>query len=487
MKNHSFLALALLSLAACTHQIELPVDWREQNMKNIPNENFISKVGNLDPNQTFNVADMNPLQWATGVEVVPVGDQGIGRYVEPDSVARNVMTRATSSGIPKTPTDSKVADFFAISEGNEVNISFLYMDAWAVSTVGLYYYKADGSMVKCPIYEKINGKSYAEKGKQPVLPNVPVKVGQGTCFGLYIESSFEGQDNIFYSESRLNDDKLGHVTLYNEYTTSRVYNYQTRKIETVKTYTGQYIGFEDTPGTKSDRDFNDFMIRVNTQILEGQIPLQAFECDGGPWMILCEDLGTGADNDFNDIVYMVSRPSSTQAMITYMAGGSTILDYVLFNSKAIGEIHEVFGVDITDYDENNKPNWFINTKMYNDQPSTSEATWAQPVQSKPFAVDESLTMANFYRTNPNNFDEGFSVKNMNSEVPFSPTYVGYAPYVICVPAQGFRWPRETVSIFDAYPEFEGWARDHTKNTDWYKHPVESKVVDLDAVLASMNE
>ena len=52
---------------------------------------------------------------------------------------------------------------------------------------------------------------------------------------------------------------------------------------------------------------------------------------------------------------------------------------------------------------------------------------------------------------------------------------GQDPHGIVIPGK-WQWPTETTCIKDAYPEFVTWASDRTKCQDWYKHPVEGKVV-----------
>ena len=52
---------------------------------------------------------------------------------------------------------------------------------------------------------------------------------------------------------------------------------------------------------------------------------------------------------------------------------------------------------------------------------------------------------------------------------------GQDPHGIVIPGK-WQWPTEETCIKDAYPEFTTWANDRTKCQDWYKHPVEGKVV-----------
>lgn len=51
---------------------------------------------------------------------------------------------------------------------------------------------------------------------------------------------------------------------------------------------------------------------------------------------------------------------------------------------------------------------------------------------------------------------------------------GNIPWAVMVPAT-VAYPYEWVKINTAYPEFTGWAQDHTTNTDWYSHPVAGEV------------
>lgn len=47
---------------------------------------------------------------------------------------------------------------------------------------------------------------------------------------------------------------------------------------------------------------------------------------------------------------------------------------------------------------------------------------------------------------------------------------GNKTWALCAPE--FKYPSEGVVITSIYPMFEGWAKNHTSNLDWYSHPVE---------------
>ena len=530
MKIKVCLALSLAAAAfwGCNN-LELPENWKEQNIINIENESFNAVVQNIDPEQNWNVASMNPTRWASHITVasIPSADTkafgGGGNSGGGTSTGTGTNTGSSSSSKETT----SVGDYFVIAEGSTLPITFNTMDCWATQTIGLYYYDDAGEMVKVVLYEGVQGKKWTANNateKAKTAENKSVTIEGGQCFGLYIETHTgpdvdsyytENEDHIWYSESSLNEDGIGHVQLRTVTTTTSTSTGSGRNKQTTTTTSYEYyLEFEDSysGGAGSDADYNDVSLKITGSYTNSWVsaedvdpedeedpfhPLITVDQDGGPWLILCEDLGNGADNDFNDIIFKVYRKSATKMVIEYMAGGSTIQDYVLFNNAVLAEIHDVFGVDLSGYNPDDpdavKPNWFVNTKMNTNydpsQPTSSETTWSSPVKSAEIAVAEGLSMSTFYRTDASNSSQGFSVKSKDrEEVPFTPSYKGFAPFIICVPADGFRWPAECVSIFDAYPEFQGWAEDHTQNTDWYLHPADDNlVVDLDAVLEMVNQ
>ena len=520
------LAAAFVTMVAGCNSLSLPDNWKEQNIINMKNAGFEEAVENIDPAQNWNVASMNPVSWAKGITVTTGTDtKAWGGNTGGNTGGNNGGGTGTGSGSSsgsssKSTESTAVGDYFVIAEGTTLPITFNTMSCWATQTIGLYYYDDAGEMVKVVLYENVSGYKYskvgstttseqtAEKNKVSGTKNVTINGGQ--CFGLYIvthtgpdiDSCYsENEDHIWYSESSLNEDGIGHVQLRTVTTTTTTGKTKTTSYE-------YYFEFEDSysGGAGSDADYNDVSLKLVGSYTTSWItsedvdeedpedpfhPLITVDQDNGPWLILCEDLGTGADNDFNDIIFKVKRPSKTTMQLEYCASGATRPDYIFFGGNLIGEIHALMGVDIDwtqDYtlgSETPRPDWFINTKVYGGVPSVNETTWKSPVVSEKFTVDESFSMENFYSSSEG---KGFSVKSDTmDEVPFSIGYTGYAPYIICVPAEGFRWPIECTSIFDAYPMFRGWAEDHTQNTDWYLYPVEELVVDLDECLAYFAE
>lgn len=236
------------------------------------------------------------------------------------------------------------------------------------------------------------------------------------CFGVYIVKNGEK----IYSESRWDKGLNSGCT------------YVAQAEEKSITSNRAYIYLKDV----------DFKINSNDDIV-------GLDYDRGPWMVVCEDCGVTSDNDFNDVVFIVHRTDPTHIKVEYCATGATLEDKVLFNTNCLGEIHALLNTD----------------DMINVQADSEPHTYSEIIE-----VDKDFTMT------AGNFG-GFAIecngiRNSLSEIAVR----GYAPYMIAVPSY-MKWCIERVPIFEAYPEFLGWAHDHTVNTDWFMHPESGKVVE----------
>ena len=586
--------LAGVALSSCSNRLELPSNWKEQNVINLENAGFTAMTTSIDPEQSWNMAQI--FSKRTGNIIVTDYSQDTKAWTKAGSTSYDPsgtfpqyydkVTTETTEDVKSS--DEEDADFFILQEGDTLPIEFNGLDCWAETTLGIYYYDLSGNRIEKDLFSEVIGKKYAANDATEVAKTEGVKsikLEDGTAFGVYLISRTgpdidkcytEDVTNKFYSEAALNPDGHSHVRLLTKITatttktTTQNVKVQVKSAKSAKsgdenavnvtktgyyywsggkwnsttksdkshdvvniTKTGYYapvftetnngsatsesttsayhteynINFEDSyyGASGSDADYNDISLKVNTTIIKGSGRIIAGDYDAGPWVVLCEDLGEGADNDFNDIVFRVHRTSPTTMKIAYLAGGATRQDYVMFDSgaKLKDEIHAMFGVNIDwekDYgisSDETRPNWFINTKYNQGAPSEGEVLWANPVYSEVVAVDSTLSMSSFYRLDIDDSSKGFSVmSNGMPEVPFSPAYKGYAPYIIAIPAyytedgssekKPFRWPAECIPIFEAYPEFAGWAADHTQNVNWYKHPVEGKVIGPDEIKEVVN-
>lgn len=153
--------------------------------------------------------------------------------------------------------------------------------------------------------------------------------------------------------------------------------------------------------------------------------------------VMCEDLGTTADYDFNDIVFDVVNdgngyPGSYGAatIIIVRAAGGTLAATI-----AEKEIHNLFGVETSS---------MVNTG----------------VKTAPVAIFRIPQVANAKEVK-------VMVGNDTGTWELK-TATGAAPQKICVP-NGTRWNKEYKSIVLSYPDFENYVQDAAANEQWYNN------------------
>jgi hypothetical protein len=146
-------------------------------------------------------------------------------------------------------------------------------------------------------------------------------------------------------------------------------------------------------------------------------------------MIICEDLGTIGDFDFNDVVFYAKVWESGMTEITLLAAGGTL------NLTVAGqEVHKAFGVP--------------QTTMVNTEESTGKGATKDPfyfVAEKTYSRLIDIPVVVSTKNNAGNVTSYELSAGM-----------GKAPQKICVP-KGFRWCKEYKSLSIAYPGFREWT------------------------------
>ena len=152
--------------------------------------------------------------------------------------------------------------------------------------------------------------------------------------------------------------------------------------------------------------------------------------------IMCEDLGTTADFDFNDIVIDLYNDWSGYpgnwggaTIVTVRAAGGTLPATV-----AGKDIHKLFGVDTKD---------MVNTG----------------IKTAPVAIFRIPQVNNAK-------DIQIMVGNDGSTWELK-TATGAAPQKILVPSTT-KWSKEYKNIMKSYPNFEKYVQDAAANEEWYK-------------------
>ena len=226
---------------------------------------------------------------------------------------------------------------------------------------------------------------------------------------------------------------------------------------TAWTFNGQtFLGFED--GT--DDDLNDIVFWVQGQYQTPEPPITVPDPDPLPepqsesWIIACEDLGNTDDIDFNDVVFSVSHTAGeTTAKVTPLAAGGVLPSNIYHGGNNLGEIHNLIN--------GAQPNANGQYSMLN---TGSKGT--------PGSAITINVPANYSVTN-----HGFTVKvkDQNESIVLESAEIGTAPQMLVLPGE-WAWPTERTPIGTAFTMFGDWSKAANTAIDWYKSPVEGKVV-----------
>lgn len=196
-----------------------------------------------------------------------------------------------------------------------------------------------------------------------------------------------------------------------------------------------YVGldFEGTgqnPNQQIARDYiyNDWIVKIVPGKGES-VPVDEVIEQG---RIICEDLGTIGDFDFNDVVFDAKVWKSGKTEITLLAAGGT-----LELSVAGKEVHEA----MLGAENAKKGNVY---KMIN----TGADTTAEPYY---FVAEEKYYRLIDIPILVKQTDAAGNVTSYSLEAA-----TGMAPQKICVP-YGFKWCKERKSLAETYPGFKEWT------------------------------
>lgn len=178
------------------------------------------------------------------------------------------------------------------------------------------------------------------------------------------------------------------------------------------------------------------------------------------WTLAFENAGMDNDFDFNDVVLKVTPNTTThQAEVKLLATGAQRKTEVYFKDEYLGEVHDLFGVDITT---------FVNTT------SSTATKKAVTLSSIPWPEDATMETQrmNFslkvYHED-GTFDRKFSMADLLNDQK--------SPQALCV-AGDWKWPKERVNVYTAYPLIGKWGVNfnNSEYSNWYAQPHQDKVV-----------
>ena len=165
-----------------------------------------------------------------------------------------------------------------------------------------------------------------------------------------------------------------------------------------------------------------------------------------------EDLGTSDDFDFNDVVVRVSVPdANNKSTVELCAIGGTLQQKVFCGDTQIGEEVHTYG------------EFGDNTKKVVGVPITELGTVNVPAGTSVADLDIKIQVT----------------RKDGQVVVIGAPKPGETPFRVTVTGDEegkWFWAKERTNISDAYNLFGKWGVNMDSNPDWYKSPVESRII-----------
>ncbi len=224
-----------------------------------------------------------------------------------------------------------------------------------------------------------------------------------------------------------------------------------------------YMGVE----LEEDNDLNDLVFRIrNVEPAPNITPEDFPEPESEEWIVACEDLGSTDDYDFNDIVLKLKRTvGTTKLEIMPLACGGVLDSWVYFggteSSNLISEIHAWLGV-----------NSGVMAGVGNGHPdidfSRVEA-WRCTV-SEDWKASTDYGDIHIFTDQEGGNDQQFGKNGpkgtwINAVAAPGGENQIKAPQILLLSPK-WRWPKERVSILEAYPSFKNWIGNPGENDGW---------------------
>lgn len=258
--------------------------------------------------------------------------------------------------------------------------------------------------------------------------SIMLMVNSGTSYFAYKNS----QDSGNYYDVKNTDYKIFNIPGYGYYV---CFDFQAHgqnpneKVAADGIFTDWIVKI--VPATRKDSDNNNTGNEQPAEDPEYNVSLATMR-------IMCEDLGTTGDFDFNDVVFDVKYITNKTAEITVLAAGGKLPIYI--GDRSLGnEIHALYGVSLS--------------TMVNTNRSHLEGFVAS---SEVIAKDPVTFTIEVKSTNPNDIPVYVGV---DQETGYElSANEGVPPHKICVPTE-VDWSNERFDIQVHYPKFRDWVQD----------------------------
>lgn len=230
-----------------------------------------------------------------------------------------------------------------------------------------------------------------------------------------------------------------------------------------------HVGGSDYMGVEldTDNDLNDLVFRIrNVEPATDITPEDFPEPESEEWIVACEDLGSTDDYDFNDIVLKLKRTvGTTDLEIKPLACGGVLDSWVYFggteSSNLISEIHAWLGVNsgVMAGVGNGHPD--IDFSRVEAWRCTVSEDWKASTDYGDIHIFTDQEGGNDHQFDKNG-PKGTWINAVAA--PGGENQIK-APQILLLSPK-WRWPKERVSILEAYPSFKNWIGNPGENDGW---------------------
>lgn len=453
MKTKKMNKVALFSLcamfAACSEYdpADLSVQYAEKI--NEYSKNFVARYGEIDPNHTWGFGSVESMSnMSTRAELARKDKDGNNRYAPPTPIDKVGKKDSNGNVIEQSEYDKVQEEFKTAKESDDVYFIWgtYYVQFVSSNIEGTYYFAARNYRNPSEDYSKTSDGKNSGLNSQNTLSEENESLYRDDNKDSFTMFAGMGYDS---------DDENPQFTCVDE--NGKIIencNFIIRKIGT-----SFYIGFDiDGNGT-----YNDWIVKI----------IPAGSANQAVYRIMCEDLGSTSDFDFNDIVFDYDpseavgngQPNADGIYASYditimvQAAGGTIPVYI-GNTNPLNEVHSILL-------GRKKQDDILETDCKT--PINVQYRGNKSIPAMPKTI-KNLTMPNgpdhpedipLYRKNTGE-NAGQSANQTPDNYKIPDNNPGNPPFKICVPA-GTQWTKEANNIELAYPLFKKWVSDENGN------------------------
>lgn len=437
------------AFVACSDYDPMDMTVQQAATINEYTKNFVARYGNIDPNHTWGFGNIPSASTSmfTRAELglegnssikppTPIGKDKNGKDTDELQNVKNAFAEAKESDdVYFIWGTYYVQNVYSTAKDNDEKVYFAARN---------YVYSnpnADGYYSKTTEHSELNNHNDSES---------PYIDKGGNSFAMFAGMRYNSDDTApqFVCVDEKGDikvDKNGNIV----------------KCIILKVGDSFYLGF-DLDGNGC---CNDWIVKLIPAGENSELPV---------YRIMCEDLGSTSDFDFNDIVFDVDastyydytvdengqKVTKWGVTITIQAAGGTMPVYI-GNTNPNNEVHYILTKDESEKNSDNKIPVNVKYRGKNSIPARVKTITGLP-DNKPISIP-LYRKSSITDTSKNEATTELAPNEYTEKIPENTQ--GIAPFKICVPVST-KWTVENGDIGEAYDGFDAWVQDEQGNTQY---------------------